>query len=214
MSDETDWSDQYEQLQKKYMYTILGQSLVPVKETTASGEEIIVGWEETDERPETDQTRDEVDVEMREFLSSILEREVTETASYKTQIQSILDTVECDVENGRLADVVGCSKSYVARFEYDEDRKQAIEREWWREYRKESVSSAMREQIVRRDNNQCRRCGSTDNLQVHHITPVTAGGENKDQNLATLCKECHKLAHGGSWTSPSVVYDEFESWTS
>ena len=46
-----------------------------------------------------------------------------------------------------------------------------------------------------RDGNQCRLCGSTNNLIVHHIIPRTRGGDNTLTNLITLCRKCH-LSHG------------------
>lgn len=33
------------------------------------------------------------------------------------------------------------------------------------------------------------------NLNVHHIKPVSEGGDDKPENLITLCKECHKEIH-------------------
>lgn len=33
-------------------------------------------------------------------------------------------------------------------------------------------------------------------LQLHHIVPLSNGGDHSDENLATLCEDCHKLAHG------------------
>ncbi len=46
-----------------------------------------------------------------------------------------------------------------------------------------------RAQAIRRDNGQCRECGTTDRLTVHHRD----GNPANDQaaNLATLCEPCH-----------------------
>lgn len=38
---------------------------------------------------------------------------------------------------------------------------------------------------------ECVVCGSTDNLEVHHITPSCFGGNHDDDNLKLLCHECH-----------------------
>ena len=32
-------------------------------------------------------------------------------------------------------------------------------------------------------------------LNVHHIRPIAAGGDNTPDNLVTLCGKCHKEAH-------------------
>jgi len=50
-----------------------------------------------------------------------------------------------------------------------------------------------RDIIKNRDNNECQLCGSTDNLQPHHILPRSKYPElacNND-NIITLCKTCH-----------------------
>jgi len=38
---------------------------------------------------------------------------------------------------------------------------------------------------------QCKVCGSTDNLEKHHIIPLEKGGPDTVQNLMVLCRECH-----------------------
>lgn len=53
----------------------------------------------------------------------------------------------------------------------------------------------LRRRVLRRDNHQCRNCGISSNLCVHHIVPVSEGGNETLSNLATLCRECHRRAH-------------------
>lgn len=43
-----------------------------------------------------------------------------------------------------------------------------------------------------RDNNICQDCGSNENLEVHHILPVSQGGQNTLSNLKVVCDQCHK----------------------
>lgn len=43
--------------------------------------------------------------------------------------------------------------------------------------------------------NQCAACGSTDNLQYHHLIPRSLGGSDNETNLITLCGGCHAKAH-------------------
>lgn len=45
--------------------------------------------------------------------------------------------------------------------------------------------------IFNRDNNICLCCGSSDNLSIDHIIPVSKYGENNLMNLQTLCKSCN-----------------------
>ena len=42
----------------------------------------------------------------------------------------------------------------------------------------------------------CVNCGSTENVDMHHIVPLSQGGSNALGNLVYLCKACHIKAHG------------------
>jgi len=55
----------------------------------------------------------------------------------------------------------------------------------------------LREMVLERDNNQCQRCGSSEDLHCHHITGVEINPiESADiDNCITLCKECHGKVH-------------------
>jgi len=39
--------------------------------------------------------------------------------------------------------------------------------------------------------NKCTRCGSENDLQVHHIKPRDCGGMNEPNNLILFCRKCH-----------------------
>lgn len=44
--------------------------------------------------------------------------------------------------------------------------------------------------------NKCQECASIDNLQVHHIIPVSKGGHPLAlSNLKVLCEICHRKKH-------------------
>jgi 5-methylcytosine-specific restriction endonuclease McrA len=43
----------------------------------------------------------------------------------------------------------------------------------------------------------CARCGSTVDLEAHHIVPLASGGTNELSNLLTLCHDCHRAQHRG-----------------
>lgn len=60
----------------------------------------------------------------------------------------------------------------------------------------EDIARAVR----KRDNHTCQGCGDEDpdELHVHHIVPLGAGGSNAKSNLITLCDECHGRVHGGA----------------
>lgn len=54
----------------------------------------------------------------------------------------------------------------------------------------------LRDKMVERDNGRCQECGFDENLHVHHIEPLSEGGDpyNPD-NLITLCRTCHRGKH-------------------
>jgi 5-methylcytosine-specific restriction endonuclease McrA len=57
-------------------------------------------------------------------------------------------------------------------------------------------SPTLRRRIKKRDGNRCVRCGSTENLRVHHLRQVADGGGHEEANLVTLCADCHGAVHG------------------
>jgi len=64
--------------------------------------------------------------------------------------------------------------------------------------RKRSISPAVRKKVFMRDRGVCRTpgCGRTSFLEVHHVVPISEGGNNKPENLLLLCSLCryrHKL---------------------
>ena len=61
---------------------------------------------------------------------------------------------------------------------------------------------SIRRSIYDRDNYRCQNCGirggphGNGELHAHHIVPLSRGGSDNQENLKTLCKECHKAVHG------------------
>ena len=53
----------------------------------------------------------------------------------------------------------------------------------------------LRKQVLRRDDWRCQYCGSSSNLEVHHREFRSHSGDDSEENLVTLCAECHSLAH-------------------
>ena len=63
--------------------------------------------------------------------------------------------------------------------------------------------SAVRRAFVRA-NPHCAACGTTKELEVHHIIPfhIDASRELDTANLMTLCNDCHLyIGHLKDWTS-------------
>jgi 5-methylcytosine-specific restriction endonuclease McrA len=50
-------------------------------------------------------------------------------------------------------------------------------------------------QVLQRDGWRCQVCGSMQRLQVHHLKLRSQSGSDMEQNLITLCSECHSSVH-------------------
>lgn len=45
--------------------------------------------------------------------------------------------------------------------------------------------------LIEKLGGRCQVCGSTQDLEKHHIIPLEKGGPDVPQNLIVLCRECH-----------------------
>ena len=109
--------------------------------------------------------------------------------------------------NWYITDLVDASSSYVRRFKFDHDERIVIQRK--------QIGRDYREHILSRDEGMCVKCGSENDLEVHHIIPYEEEGEFEPANLATLCSDCHFEAHDEEWGWGDVTYDsceEFWNW--
>ena len=58
--------------------------------------------------------------------------------------------------------------------------------------------SSRRKAVLHRDNYTCQCCGKKNcRLEVHHIKFRSNGGSDDENNMITLCEECHKGIHNG-----------------
>jgi 5-methylcytosine-specific restriction endonuclease McrA len=55
----------------------------------------------------------------------------------------------------------------------------------------------LRNHVLRRDGWRCQLCGAMSNLEVHHQELRSQSGDDSEQNLITLCAECHAALHRG-----------------
>jgi 5-methylcytosine-specific restriction endonuclease McrA len=49
--------------------------------------------------------------------------------------------------------------------------------------------------VLERDAWRCQNCGSSKDLQVHHLNKQSKLGDDALDNLMTLCVGCHKWQH-------------------
>lgn len=67
------------------------------------------------------------------------------------------------------------------------------------------LSSIIRTAIFRRDNLTCQVCGYDEDIRqlvIHHRIQVSEGGKNDEDNLVTLCKQCHRDIHSRPLSEP------------
>lgn len=58
-------------------------------------------------------------------------------------------------------------------------------------YVRKQVSTSKRLMVYKRDGYKCVSCGTSDDLSIDHIHPVSLGGSNDTENLQTMCMPCN-----------------------
>lgn len=59
--------------------------------------------------------------------------------------------------------------------------------------RKSRLKKIGGEAILERDNYKCCYCGKDEDYGIDHILPLSKGGDNSPNNLATCCKKCNTI---------------------
>ena len=62
-----------------------------------------------------------------------------------------------------------------------------------------------RSRILQRDNFNCKRCGTDNHLEVHHLTYIRFGRE-LSSDLVTLCRNCHQAVHNHHGYKHHIYY--------
>jgi hypothetical protein len=65
---------------------------------------------------------------------------------------------------------------------------------------KQTIPPALRRKVKHRDKGRCRvpACRCFDNVDIHHLIPLSNGGTNAYDNLVTLCEAHHIALHEGA----------------
>lgn len=58
--------------------------------------------------------------------------------------------------------------------------------------KREPISDRAKRYILSRDK-KCLICGSTSDLTIDHIVPISNGGDNSITNLQCLCRKCNSI---------------------
>jgi 5-methylcytosine-specific restriction endonuclease McrA len=54
------------------------------------------------------------------------------------------------------------------------------------------VPPVNRREVLRRDHHTCQYCGSTHNLTLDHVVPLSRGGSHSWDNVVTACERCNQ----------------------
>lgn len=120
--------------------------------------------------------------------------QVTGYRKRDNETHQILDQLPLD-----LPEVVLDTKAFILLLK-DQFRDRLREQSEWRNDANDYGADwpGIRQQIIRRDQACCQLCGirgTEKTLQVHHIVPfrnfVNPQDANRDENLTTLCPDCH-----------------------
>ena len=55
----------------------------------------------------------------------------------------------------------------------------------------------LRQAVLQRDRWRCQSCGSIAGLEVHHMVSRGKLGDDAEENLISLCCDCHRDLHRG-----------------
>lgn len=64
--------------------------------------------------------------------------------------------------------------------------------------RERNEAKSKKNRLIRERGSRCEICGvEPEIVDIHHKTPLAAGGTGDDENLILLCEDCHKKQHKG-----------------
>lgn len=67
----------------------------------------------------------------------------------------------------------------------------------WQYQKYNRLDENIRKAVILRDGCKCMECGKSNcRIEVHHIKPRRLGGSNTQDNLITLCEDCHQKTEG------------------
>jgi hypothetical protein len=54
-----------------------------------------------------------------------------------------------------------------------------------------SIPTEVKNRVLERDGGRCVMCGSSEGIHFDHILPIARGGDNTEDNIQILCKDCN-----------------------
>lgn len=74
--------------------------------------------------------------------------------------------------------------------------------------RNASTRNESRRMFYERGRGTCEHCGKKiayNEMQLHHVVPVSMNGTNNPHNIMCLCNECHRLIHGNPVLNQQLI---------
>ena len=118
--------------------------------------------------------------------------------------QDIMDTVIADIEH--YLKIIKKQRSRFAGDAYSLSRAASVLSE-------EKRKKEWRENVLLRDGFECKRCGSKEDITLHHIVPKSICSPEliwDEANGVALCQKCHNEWHAKHGTESSFV--QFVHW--
>jgi hypothetical protein len=69
----------------------------------------------------------------------------------------------------------------------------------------------LRRQVLARNGWRCQLCGSSRGLEVHHLTFRSRLGADTEEDLISVCRDCHRAIHKQSSPSASCAQMKIET---
>jgi 5-methylcytosine-specific restriction endonuclease McrA len=66
------------------------------------------------------------------------------------------------------------------------------------------IYKRLMKKVLERDQWKCQKCGSLENLQIHHKIKRSQQGNDALENLVTLCAYCHMAQHRQLYYGPQA----------
>lgn len=152
---------------------------------------------------ELESVKDELNILHIDYIEQNCESDLK-----KEKIIVLKEKFRDEISTSEIVNAVNCSKSYARQF-------YIIDGTVEQKQKRSSLSKKIKDSILKRDNNSCVACNCTETLEIHHIMPIMGSSIkelNNPENLATLCSDCHYLAHSGNYYKGLAYKDHEDFW--
>jgi len=78
--------------------------------------------------------------------------------------------------------------------------------------KRQSISHELRKRLLSQSGYMCVICGAKEHLEICHMTPLSLGGSNDEENLIVLCPTCH-VSVDRAQMSPEILRKYKDQWT-